>query len=357
MSFLSNIKKRKTHSIVFEATRDHQFGKSVITAQAELIDIITVFEVDRTVQRSLNSSQVSSIMKYILERLQNGRSPIFFPPFIFSTRGYGEYVEKDSIYRLNLDDKIAVLDGQHRLEAFKNLYIMLKDSDSTENQILYEKLKRIPLTLQIYENLTLHQEQQLFTDINAKNTRVSANLIKYYDDFNITSKLMRKIVNNHPSIASKEFEVRKNTTRSKLTTGLIVYKLIALFDSGRIISNQEEYEFEKENEKFLEKKVTFFLTLLVKYKPSPKVYDRSKYIYLNNSIILGIAKFANELEQSKWEIFFKEVVLNYNWTHSNKDLRAARIAYNYETKRFRLSPESKVVNTVYSSLKHAWKGL
>lgn len=355
MSFLSSLPKESTYSISFEATKSNQFGKNVITAQAKLIDIIVVFEVDSNVQRELDSNQVASIVKYILDKLRNGNSPIFFPPFVFSSRGHGEFKEEEFIYQLKLDNRIAVLDGQHRLEAFKNLEFRLKDSELPEEQAIYEKLKEIPLTLQIYEGLNIEQEQQLFTDINANNTRISANLIKYYDEYNITSKLMRSVVKNHPSIAFEQFEVRQNTTRSKLMTGLIVYKLIAVLHSGRIITNQENYTFLPEEYQSLEERIKCFLTLLVKYMPSPDAYDRAKSIYLNQSVILAIGKVAYELnDDSKWELFFQEVVFGYNWTHSNKDLLNAKVAYNYEKKRFRLSPESKVINATYNALINRW---
>src|SRR5699024_8071711 len=192
------------------------------------------------VQRELDPSQVASISRYILDKLKIGNSPIFFPPFVFSSRGHGEFIPEEYVYKLKLDNRIAVLDGQHRLEAFKSLESRLKDSNHPEEQLIYEKLKEIPLTLQIYEGLNIEQEQQLFTDINAKSTRVGANLIKYYDEYNITSRLMRTVVQNHPLIAFEKFEIRQNTTRSKLMTGLIVYKLIAILHSGRIITNQED---------------------------------------------------------------------------------------------------------------------
>lgn len=338
------------------ATRSNQFGKTVITAQAKLIEIIFVFEVDSSVQRELDSNQVASISKYILEKLKTGTSPVFFPPFVFSARGHGEFIEEDSHYRLKLDNKIAVLDGQHRLEAFRSLEARLKDSELLEEQHLYEKLKNIPLTLQIYEGLNIDQEQQLFTDINAMNTKVSANLIKYYDEFNPTSKLMREIVHYHPSIAFEQFEVRKNMTRTKLMTGLIVYRLIAMLHSGRIISNQIEYKFASDEYEKLKSKITQFLTLLVKYMPSLDAYDRTKSIYLNQSVLLAIAKVTYEIKNiHSWEKFFQEVIFTYNWSHTNKDLHQAGVAYHKENKRFRLTPEAKVVNTIYYALTKEWK--
>ena len=358
MNFLSSVPRESTYSISFKATRSNQFGKNVITAQAKLIDIILVFEVDSNVQRELDPSQVASISRYILDKLKIGNSPIFFPPFVFSSRGHGEFIPEEYVYKLKLDNRIAVLDGQHRLEAFKSLESRLKDSNHPEEQLIYEKLKEIPLTLQIYEGLNIEQEQQLFTDINAKSTRVGANLIKYYDEYNITSRLMRKVVHNHPSIAFEQFEVRQNTTRSKLMTGLIVYKLIAVLHSGRVITNQLEYTFSEEEFEDLEEKITQFLTLLVKYMPSPDAYNRTKSIYLNQSIILALGKLVSEIDNiSSWETFFQKVVFDYNWTHSNKDLLNARVAYNHERKRFRLTPESKVINVIYHSLKNKWKGV
>src|SRR5699024_10832927 len=218
----------------------------------------------------------------------------FFPPFVFSSRGHGEFDEGNLAYKLKLDNRMAVLDGQHRLEAFKSLEARLKNSEYVVEQKIYNKLKEIPLTLQIYEGLNIEQEQQLFTDINAMNTRVSANLIKYYHEYNVTSKMMREIVHNHPSIAFEQFEVRKNTTRTKLMTGLIVYKLIAILHGGKIITNQIEYKFPDSDYKMLKEKAITFLILLVKYIPSPNVYDRAKSIYLNQSVILAIGKTVYE---------------------------------------------------------------
>lgn len=351
MDFLDQLSNNNKYTISFEATRGRQFGKQVITAQSKLIDIISVFEVDSSVQRELNTSQIASISQYILNKLQHENSPIFFPPFVFSARGHGQFIADRSVFELNLDNRIAVLDGQHRLEAFKNLETIYKNSEQPEEMAVYNKLIELPLTLQIYEGLNLEQEQQLFTDINAMNARVSANLIKYYDENNPTSILMRAIVCTHPSIAFEQFEVRKNTTQTKLMTGLTVYRLIALFHSGKVISNQVDYEFPKCDYEMLREKTILFLNLLVKYMPSPEAYDRSKLIYLNQSVILAMAKTTYSIKDtSKWECFFKKVIFTYDWSHSNKDLLNKRIPFNYERKRFRLTPESRVINVVHSIL-------
>lgn len=350
MDFLNNLDKNDSYSISFKAINGQQFGKQVITAQAKVIDIILVFEVDSNVQRELNSSQVASISQYVIDRLHSKKSPVFFPPFVFSARGHGKFIEESSVYKLKLDNRIAVLDGQHRLEALKSLESRLKNSEYPDEQILYNKLINTPLTLQIYTGLNVEQEQQLFTDINAMNTRVGTNLIKYYDENNPTSILMREIVNDHPSIAAEQFEVRKNTTRKKLMTGLIVYRLIATLHSGNIITNQVDYIFPEEEYESLKDKTTLFLTLLVKYMPTNS-YDRKKSIYLSQSVILAVATATYSIKDiSKWEAFFKELIFTYDWSHSNKDLLKARVPYNQETKRFRLTPESKVIKTLNSVL-------
>lgn len=344
MSFLDAIEKEENYPISFKAVKGIQFGKEVITAEAKLIDIIVVFEVDPDVQRELDFEQVASIRQYILNRLTTKKSPLFFPPFVFSSRGYGKYIEKESAYKLKLENRIAVLDGQHRLEAFRDLANRLKNSECPEERDIYKELIQLPLTLQIYEGLSIEQEQQLFTDVNSTNSKVSANLIKYYDENNPTSKLMREVVKNHPSIAFEKFEVRKNMTRRKLMTGITVYRLIAALHEGKIINNHIDYQFPENEYVELKIKTDLFLNLLVKYMPRD-AYDRSKSIYLNQSVVLTLAKVIYLIDDtSNWETFFKNNIFPYDWSHSNKDLHNAGVAYNPKTKRFRLSPEARIIN-------------
>lgn len=345
MSFLKRASEKEEYSISLRALCGEQFGNNVYSAQAVVADILTVFEVDQSVQRDLSSEQVASISQYIIGKLKENHQVIYFPPFVFSARGHGKYIEEELKYKLKVNNKIAVLDGQHRLRALESVASRLKNSTEPAEQQLYEKLMNVPLSFQIYESLTIDEEQQLFTDVNAKNARVGANLIKYYDDVNITSKLMREILHHHPKIQPQSFETRKNETRKKLMTGLVVYKIIAALHNGKEISNQVNYNFEEEEYDELLAKTSNFLTLLVQYMPK-NAYDRAESIYLNQSVLIGIAQVSRKIKTSNQEKFFKEVIRNYDWSHKNKDLHRMRIPFNRQTNRFRLSPGSRVIKTI-----------
>lgn len=352
MSFLKMATQHQENSISIKAIKGKQFGKVVYSSQESVENILAIFEIDSTVQRELISDKVANLKQYIHQRLEDKQHTIYFPPFVFSARKHGTYNEKELSYKIQLNNKITVLDGQHRLVAFQSVIDRFKNSNDENDQKKYELLRKWPVSLQIFADLNIEQEQQLFSDINSKATRVGANLIKYYDTDNITSKLMRDIVHNianYTTLKTTDFELRLNLTRKKLTTGLIVYKLIANLDSGKIIQNNSSYQFEESQYSKLFKKTVHFLHLLEKYRPS-NAYDRSKSIYLNQSVIMAIAKSVRELPCEEWESFFQRVVSTYDWGQQNQELIDKKIPYNYQTKRFRLSKGFEIIKIVESVL-------
>lgn len=345
MDFLTKVSTREDYSISINALKGNQFGKTVYSAQTDVQTALTIFEIDSDVQRDLNSERVSGIAKYIINRISDVSDTIYFPPFIFSARGHGKYVAEEMKFKLKINNKMIVLDGQHRLRALERAANYLNQYDKT----LYNKLLDVPLSLQIYKDLTIKQERQLFSDINSKAVKVSANLIKYYSDDDPTAKMMRDIINNHPSIASSQFETRKNQTRKKLMTALVVYKIIAVLDSGRFIENDHIYIVERKKYNSLKSKTIKFLDLLVKYMPKDG-YKRDKSIYLNQSVILGLAKVCSALSIDQWEDFFIKYVLQYDWSQSNTYLeKKFGIPYNRDRGVYRLTPPSKVYKSVYKT--------
>lgn len=65
---------------------------------------------------------------------------IFFPPFIFSSRGQGRFDKEAREYKLSTEDKLVILDGQHRIRAFENIIKMLEVRATEED---YQKLSYI----------------------------------------------------------------------------------------------------------------------------------------------------------------------------------------------------------------------
>lgn len=347
MDFLTKVSRREDFFTNINAIRGVQFGQVVYSAQTNVETALVIFAIDDDVQRELNSDRVSEIAKYIIERLKDSLDTIYFPPFVFSARRHGKYNSKEMKYQLKINNKMIVLDGQHRLRALERAVDYLKQYD----QSLYDRLLSIPLSLQIYEDLNLKQERQLFSDINSNAVKVSANLLKYYSDDDLTAQMMREVINKHPIISYKDFEIRKNQTRKKLMTGLVVYKIIAMLDSGRLIANDKTYKMDIKNYKIIKKRTIKFLALLKQYMPK-NGYSREDSIYLNQSIILGLAKICYIIPIDKWKMFFAEYVKSFNWNQSNTLLaKNYSLPYNYERKLYRLTPPNKVYQATVNLFK------
>lgn len=336
------VNKQKSYIVSLNALEGNQFGKKIYSSQTDVQTILKFFEIDQEVQRDLNPERLGGIVNYIMHNLSDSEGIIYFPPFILSARKQGKYFKEDDAYKLTSDDKLYVLDGQHRLRALEEAMKII------ENQEVLERLKSFPITLQIYYDLSIEQEKQLFSDVNSKARRIGANLLKVYAQDDPTADIMRSIVYNHPRISEKEFEMRKNLTRKKLMTGLNLYKIIAMLDSGVHIPNDRIH---KPKNPDIEKQTIYFLDLLKKYAPD-NAYNRNESIYLNQGILLGIAKVAFELKPEEWEDQLFSLISKYDWSQKNRELESYQVPYTIEKMRYRLNPPEKVTNAMYTILKN-----
>lgn len=333
---------REDYVISLKAIKGNQFKKVVYAAQTDVQTLLKFFEIDPDVQRDLNHERIGGIVRYIHNSLRSEDQNLYFPPFILSARKKGKFIENESLFKLKTNDKLYVLDGQHRLKALQEANSLIEDPTITQ------KLREFPVTLQIYADLTQEQEQQLFSDVNSKATRVGANLIKVYSQNDPTAGVMREIVYGHPTISSREFEMRRNQTRTKLMTGLNVYKIIAMLDSGREIPNNENYKIKGER---IKQTTMYFLECLMNSAPI-NAYDRKSSIYLNQGVLLGIAKVAHETPIEEWKTKLFKVVKDYDWTQTNRELESYGVPYTIEKSKYRLNPPSKVRSAVYEIIKN-----
>ncbi len=89
--------------------------------------LFAIYEVDLEVQRSIVPLNLSRMMDYIMLYLDHGQG-IYFPGIILSARGAGEYDPASGVYRLQAIEKLYVVDGQHRLAAFRRLMETLQSA-------------------------------------------------------------------------------------------------------------------------------------------------------------------------------------------------------------------------------------
>ncbi|MEH7384579.1 DNA sulfur modification protein DndB [Bacillus sp. JJ1521] len=329
------------------AVKGNQFGKKVLAAQCTVDYVLKFLEIDKSVQREIIEVQVSNISKYIQYGLDG--NDIYFPPLIFSSRGRGEFNELNNEFLLKAEDTMVILDGQHRIRAFEVLKKRLESSQDPEHKEKLKYIKNFPLTIQIFSDLTLEQERQLFTDVNTKSSKVSNTLLIMYKENDLCGKLVKDIINNHPYISPDKFEVRAKTTTTKLMTAATLYNISLTLNDGIIVMKGGKSRISEENYHLYRKNVEEFITLLMKYAPD-QCLDRNKYFIMNPNALQGIAKCIFQLRESDpnfdMEALFQSSVRSFDWTHKNKELRLAGIPYNNKTKKYRFTVGTRIVTQI-----------
>lgn len=344
---LSRISK-KSNQIILKCNGGVQFNQQVISLQCSVNDVLKFLEIDREVQRDIDTERVSSISKYIQYGLDG--NDIYFSPLIFSAREQGLFNQDTGEYSLNMSDRLVILDGQHRIKAFellKNRLEAMLEHDKNNKQMKdhYYFLLNFPLTLQIFLNLDITKERQLFTDVNTKSSAVNNTLLIMYKQGDLYGDMVREIVKFHPTINSDEFEVRAKTTRTKLATAATLYLTAIALNEG-IIHKKQNTKLNEKNYKDFKRKTELFLTLLKKYSPKDAL-NRDKYVVFSSNVIVAIAKFVYDITLKypdvKMEEIFKKVIYKVDWSHKNTDFKKLAVKFNNRTKKYNFGSIGRIV--------------
>lgn len=335
---LTTISRKNSNYITLRGIKGNHFNYQVISIQCTVNEILMFLDIDQNVQRESDENKISSIKKYIQYGLEG--NDIYFPPLIFSARGQGIYEETHLQYKLQSGEKLVILDGQHRIKAFE---ILQKQLQSQNDLLSLEKVNDFPLTIQVYVDLSIEQERQLFTDINSNSSPVNNTLLIMYKENDLYGQLVKDIVYNHPTIPENLFEIRLKATRSKLLTAATLYLTALALNDGAFNKNSRK-TINKNNYNQYKLKTEKFLTLLIKHAPIDAL-DRDKYVIFYPNVILGIGKFVNtafkEYSEVKMEHLFESVVGKINWSHKNKDFDRLATNYNSQTKKFKFGARGK----------------
>ncbi|WP_156576506.1 DNA sulfur modification protein DndB [Bacillus luti] len=344
----------KPHYISLNGIKGNQFGHNVISLQCTVDNVLKFLEIDKSVQRERNEIHVAEISKYIQYGLDG--NDIYFPPLIFSARGVGEFTENK--FNLGMDDKLVILDGQHRIKAFESIQSRLSSREDVFSREKLKKLNSFPLTLQIFTDLTVEQERQLFTDVNTKASKVSNTLLVMYKEGDLVGQLAKEIIFSHPSIATERFEIRSRGTRKKLMTASTLYSVIITLNDGLFYSNGVKGYINNENYRFYKKNTEEFLNQLVKYAPEFAV-DRNKYVIFIPQVIIGLAKFIYNIISNtpgiSMEYLFEKVIKGFDWSQKNKIFKQLGISFNPSTKKYNFSSGSRASRNIANHLEELFR--
>lgn len=236
------------------------FGQTTLTATLPMSRLFSVYEVDLEVQRAINPRNLAKLMDYIELYLQDNQ-PIYFPGIIFSARGAGHYNEEQQIFHLQPIEKLYVVDGQHRLAAFRRMMESLQSQMArAKDRREYEKMEDItrklrklyafPVSIMIYLDIDAKQERQLFSDINKLPRKIGGNLAVLRDQRRYYHVMGTELLEKYPlmnQIPIDTFSERGKGPEYLFTYHLLTEILVALFE-GRMKSGarQNGYRFDEQ---------------------------------------------------------------------------------------------------------------
>ncbi|WP_281889147.1 DNA sulfur modification protein DndB [Paenibacillus sp. YYML68] len=270
--------------IEIPGSQSQTFGQTTISTTLPMSKLFAIYEVDLEVQRSIVPLNLSRMMDYIMLYLDHGQG-IYFPGLILSARGAGEYDHAAGVYRLQAIEKLYVVDGQHRLAAFRRLMetlqsAMARAKDRREYDRMEEigkklsKLYTFPMSTMIYLDINARQERQLFSDINKLPRKIGGNLAVLREQRRFYHVLASRLVEESSvmrSIPVDMFTERGKGPEYMFSYHLLIEILIGVFE-GRLKSaarNNGYYFNDKEIEDGMKLAEQYFAGLL-RHLPQPE---------------------------------------------------------------------------------------
>ena len=280
------------------------FGQSTLSTTLPVSKLFSIYEIDLEVQRQLIPQNLSRLMDYVLLYLDHDQT-IYFPGILLSARGAGQYDETTGALYLQPMEKCYVVDGQHRLAAFRRLAETLQSNmarakDRREYDRMEEitgklrKLYDFPISVMIYRDIDAKQERQLFSDINKLPRKIGGNLAVMRDQRRYYHILASRLVEEYEVM--NRIPVDMLTERGKgpeylLSYALLIELMIALFE-GRLkaAARHNGYHYtEQELEQALAQ-AAVYMEQLLEHLPEP---DRGEVCWSEN-VQIALALFLHE---------------------------------------------------------------
>jgi len=300
------------------------FGQSTLSATIPMSRLFSIYEIDLEVQRQLIPRNVSQLADYLMLYLDHGQN-IYFPGIILSARGAGQMDEARGVYQLQPMEKCYVVDGQHRLEAFRRVMETLQSNlarakDRREFERVDEitgKLRRLyefPMSVMIYLDISARQERQLFSDINKLPRKIAGNLAMLREQRRFYHVMATRLVQEYPvmrKLPTDIYSERGKGPEYLFSYSLLIELLVGLFE-GRLKSaaRHNGYHFtERAMQEHLDQ-ASYYFERLLEVLPEPA---HGSLIW-SESIQIALALFLHE------EAFKAQSFNKYTLTYAMKIL-------------------------------------
>ncbi|MEV3664920.1 DNA sulfur modification protein DndB [Paenibacillus larvae] len=178
--------------------------KGLMTTQIKVKNLLKIYLIDSEVNRDININRIPKIEKYI-DTFESNLG-IYFPAIMCNIQlKEFNYDEENSALTIYPNEKLVIIDGQHRITGLERYLSTMKESDIRKVKILDSML-----TLQLYINLDKAEQRELFTSINSNAKKVSMSLTTSYDSRDILNILAKDILSISESLQSLGVETNKS---------------------------------------------------------------------------------------------------------------------------------------------------
>lgn len=286
------------------------FGTTTLSTTMPVSKLFDIYEIDLEVQRSIVPRNLSKLMDYIMLYLERDQT-VYFPGIILSARGAGSYSEKDDALLLQPMEKLYVVDGQHRLAAFRRLVetlqsAMARAKDKREYDRMEEikeklgKLYNFPMSVMIYLDIDAKQERQLFSDINKLPRKIGGNLALLREQRRFYHVLASRLVEHDENIRDlgiDMFSERGKGPEYLFSYQLFVELLIALFEGRlRTAARNNGYKFTIDEIREHEKFASHYFAKLLEQLPAP---SREQLCWTENMQVALALFFHDEANKTQ----------------------------------------------------------
>lgn len=307
----------------------NQFGHDIFFTQLNLKTLLALFEVDSNVQREIDPQRKLEIRSFILDNVTHNRD-FHFTSFVFSSRGQIQQDEQG--YYLESGSKLYISDGQHRAYSLESALLSLKSAleaavfvKHEEKIIILQKqiryLEDFPINMQIYLDLSIKQEQQMFSDLNTERREAHSGQLLQYNHRDAYSILTRQLAQRLQGQIDIEMKSSRVVNSSSSLTTLVMMKrcIVALFD-GLLIQNTNKNTFSLPQHEVEQIAEAFFIKWLQIF---PKqAHKRLQYVTGLTGIQVALALTVHHLTKSH-KLSYQEAIdkLTYlkqcSWKHTD----------------------------------------
>ncbi|MCF8566988.1 DGQHR domain-containing protein [Alicyclobacillus tolerans] len=238
--------------------------------------------VDDYVQRDLKKSRIKQLTNYIKTAILNNQTA-FFPPLILSKAE---------------DNRIIILDGQHRWNALSTLF------EETPDENIKNHLKSYKIPVIILETTAPEQQRQIFHDVNYYAKKVDRSIAIDFNSRDDLHRLLHQILEKNQKLNELTYNGRGKRESSQ------IIKLAYLYDAlVGLVFGSLKVRVRPKNGKKLETIAYRFFDILAKHvlQPSDK-----KSIYNKRVVIRAIARYASDLivQREDWDAVLIQTLKN-----------------------------------------------